>query len=74
VFDLLTKTKPKLSKLQELAVKKVARDLLEKLQNQLAVAEWQTKQQTRAAVHSTIRFTLNDLPEEPTRRRYGTRR
>jgi type I restriction enzyme R subunit len=65
VFDLLTKPKPKLSKTQEVAVKKVARELLEKLQDQLAVAEWQTKQQTRAAVQSTIRFTLNELPEEP---------
>ena len=46
-------------------MKKVARDLLEKLQEQLAVAEWQAKQQTRAAVQSTIRFTLNELPEEP---------
>ena len=65
VFDLLTKPKPKLTKAQEVAVKKVARDLLEKLQDQLAVAEWQAKQQTRAAVQSTIRFTLNELPEEP---------
>jgi type I restriction enzyme R subunit len=46
-------------------VKKVARDLMEKLQEQLAVAEWQMKQQTRATVQSTIRFTLNELPEEP---------
>jgi type I restriction enzyme R subunit len=65
VFDLLTKPKPKLSKAQEIAVKKVARELLEKLQDQLAVDEWQTKQQTRASVQSTIRFTLNELPEEP---------
>jgi type I restriction enzyme, R subunit len=65
VFDLLTKPKPKLTKGQEVAVKKVARELLEKLQEQLAVTEWQTKQQTRAAVQSTIRFTLNELPEEP---------
>jgi len=65
VFDLLTKPKPKLTKPQEVAVKKVARELLEKLEDQLAVAEWQTKQQTRAAVQSTIRFTLNELPEEP---------
>jgi type I restriction enzyme, R subunit len=65
VFDLLTKPKPKLTKPQEVAVKKVARELLEKLQDQLAVAEWQTKQQTRAAVQHTIRFTLNELPEEP---------
>jgi len=65
VFDLLTKPKPKLTKAQEIAVKKVARELLEKLQDQLAVPEWQTKQQTRAAVQSAVRFTLNELPEEP---------
>ncbi len=65
VFDLLTRPKPKLSKAQEVAVKKVARELLDKLQAQLAVDQWQAKQQTRAAVQSTIRFTLNELPEEP---------
>jgi type I restriction enzyme R subunit len=65
IFDLLTKPEPKLTKAQEVEVKKVARELLEKLQEQLAVAEWQSKQQTRAAVESTIRFTLNELPEEP---------
>ena len=65
VFDLLTKPKPKLSKAQEVAVKKVARELLEKLEDQLAVDAWQTKQRTRATVQSTIRFTLNELPEEP---------
>jgi hypothetical protein len=27
--------------------------------------QWQTKPQARAAVLSTIRFTLNDLPKEP---------
>ena len=43
----------------------MARDLLVKLQEQLAVLEWQARQQTRAAVQSTIRFTLNELPEEP---------
>jgi type I restriction enzyme R subunit len=58
IFDLLTKA-------QETEVKKVARELLAKLQEQLAVAEWQTKQQTRATVQSAIRFTLNELPEEP---------
>jgi type I restriction enzyme, R subunit len=65
VFDLLTKPKPKLTKAQEVGVKKVARELLGKLEDQLAVEAWQTKQQTRAAVQSTIRFTLNELPEEP---------
>lgn len=65
IFDLLTKPEPKLTKAQEVSVKKVARELLEKLQEQLAVEQWQSKQQTRATVQSTIRFTLNELPEEP---------
>jgi type I restriction enzyme R subunit len=64
IFDLLTKPEPRLTKAQKTAVKKVARDLLEKLQDKLAIDEWQVKQRTRAAVQSTIRFTLNDLPEE----------
>jgi type I restriction enzyme, R subunit len=65
IFDLLTKPDPKLTKAQEVEVKKVARDLLIKLQDQFSVFQWQARQQTRAAVQSTIRFTLNELPEEP---------
>jgi type I restriction enzyme R subunit len=65
IFDLLTKPEPKLTKAQEAAVKTVARDLLMKLQDQLNVFDWRGRQQTRAAVQSTIRFTLNELPEEP---------
>jgi type I restriction enzyme R subunit len=65
VFDLLTKPEPKLTKTQERAVKTIARELLEKLTDQLMVDDWKAKQQTRAAVQSTIRFTLNELPEEP---------
>jgi type I restriction enzyme R subunit len=65
IFDLLTRPKPKLTKKQETEVKKVARDLLEKLQDQVAIDDWKLKQQTRAEVQRTIRFTLNELPEEP---------
>lgn len=65
IFDLLTKPEPKLTKAQELEVKKVARELLEKLEGQLAISQWRANQQTRAAVQSTIRFTLNELPEDP---------
>jgi type I restriction enzyme R subunit len=65
IFDLLTKPEPKLTKAQEVEVKKVARELLEKLQAQLQVRQWQLRPQPRAAVHSTIRFTLNELPEDP---------
>jgi type I restriction enzyme R subunit len=65
IFDLLTKPEPTLTKAQEAEVKKVARELLMKLQDQLNVLDWRARQQTRAAVQSTIRFTLNELPEEP---------
>jgi type I restriction enzyme R subunit len=65
IFDLLTKPEPKLTKAQEAEVKRVARELLEKLQEQLRVFQWQSRPQPQAAVRSTIRFTLNELPEEP---------
>ncbi len=64
ILDLLTRPKPELIKAQEVAVKKVARELLEKLQ-QLRVAHWRQNYKTRAAVHSEIRFKLNELPEDP---------
>jgi type I restriction enzyme R subunit len=65
IFDLLTKPEPKLTKIQEVEVKKVARELLMKLNDLLDVFDWRARQQSRAAVQSTIRFTLNELPEEP---------
>lgn len=64
IFDLLTRPEPKLTKAQEAEVKKVARELLEKLQ-ELRVDHWRQNQQTRAAVQSEIRFKLNELPDEP---------
>ena len=65
IFDLLTRPEPRLTKAQEIAVKKTARELLEKLQQHLAVFRWRDFQQTRAAVLAEIRVRLNDLPEEP---------
>jgi hypothetical protein len=55
----------RLSKSQEVVVKKVARDLLTKLQDNLSVTDWRLKPPIRAAVQSDIRFTLNELPEDP---------
>ena len=46
-------------------MKKVARDLLEKLREQVAVFQWRQRQQTRATVQWTIKQVLNELPEEP---------
>lgn len=64
IFDLLTRPEPKLTKAQEAEVKRVARELLEKLQA-LQVEFWRQNQQTRAQVYSEIRVKLNELPEEP---------
>ena len=65
IFDLLTKPEPKLTKQQEIDVKKVARELHARLTELVAAFQWRQRQQTRAEVLSTIRFTLNELPEEP---------
>lgn len=65
IFDLLTRPEPELSKAEETEVKKVARDLLEKLQGLLAAEDWQGRPQIRADVQSTIRFTLDELPQQP---------
>jgi type I restriction enzyme R subunit len=65
IFDLLTRPEPKLTKAQEVTVKAAARALMAKLQDLVAVLDWHRRQQPRAAVMSTIRLELNNLPEEP---------
>ena len=65
IYDLLTRPAPKLTKTQEIQVKKVAKDLLAKLQEHVSVFQWRQRQQTRAAVQWTIKQVLNELPEEP---------
>jgi type I restriction enzyme, R subunit len=65
IFDLLTKPAPTLTKPQEVEVKRVARELLQKLQDLVGAVDWLKGRQTRAAVLSTIRVKLNELPEEP---------
>jgi molecular chaperone DnaK (HSP70) len=49
MVDLLTKPEPKLTKSQEGEVKKVVKDLIGKLHNELLVLDWKKRQQTRAA-------------------------
>ncbi|MGE0513357.1 MAG: type I restriction endonuclease subunit R [Hyphomicrobiaceae bacterium] len=65
VFDLLTRPSPKLTRAQEIAVKAVAKGLLQKLQADLLSPRWELNPQTRASVHSEIKVVLNELPEEP---------
>ncbi|MEI6293380.1 MAG: type I restriction endonuclease subunit R [Methanomicrobiales archaeon] len=62
IFDLLTKPEMKLTKAQEIEVKKVAKELLETLKRDKLVLDWRKKQQTRAMVHVCIEETLDHLP------------
>ncbi|WP_246695166.1 type I restriction endonuclease subunit R [Methylobacterium sp. P1-11] len=65
IFDLLTKPAPALTQAQEIEVKRVARELLEKLKVLVSGVDWLRGRQSRATVFSEIRFKLNELPEEP---------
>ncbi|WP_036266620.1 type I restriction endonuclease subunit R [Methylobacterium sp. 10] len=65
IFDLLTKPAPTLTQAQEIEVKRVARELLEKLRVLVSGVDWLRGTQSRAAVLSEIRLKLNELPEEP---------
>jgi len=63
LFDLLTKPEPELTKAQEAEVKKVVRELLAKLKQELLVLDWKKRQQTRAAVQVAIEENLDQLPD-----------
>jgi type I restriction enzyme R subunit len=62
VFDLLTKPDMKLSKTEEIEVKKVARELLATLKKEKLVLDWKKRQATRAAVRYTVETVLDQLP------------
>ncbi len=68
IFDILTKPDPKLTKAQEVQVKKIARELLSKLKRDKLILDWRTKEQAKAAVRETIREELDGLPEVYERR------
>ena len=64
VFDLLTKPDPELTGSQEAAVKRVVRNLVAKLKQELLVLDWKRRQATRAAVQVTIEEVLDrGLPD-----------
>jgi type I restriction enzyme R subunit len=65
IFDLLTKPALKLTEAQEADVKRVARELLKKLEELVSAIDWLKGRQTRAAVQAGIRKKLDELPEEP---------
>ena len=62
LFDLLIKPEMTLTKKDEKAVKKVAKDLLETLKKEKLVLDWRKRQQTRAAVRLCIEQILDQLP------------
>jgi type I restriction enzyme R subunit len=65
IFDLLTKPAPTLTASEEVRVKQVARELLQRLEDLVAAVDWLKGRQSRASVLSEIRVKLNELPEEP---------
>jgi type I restriction enzyme R subunit len=63
IFDLLTNPEPKLTEKEKDEVKKVARELLQKLKTEkLTVIDWRLKMQARADVESTIWSYCRKLP------------
>ena len=62
IFDILTRPEPELSDNEAAEVKKVAKDLLEKLKADKLVLDWRTKMQSRADVHRAIRNAFRTLP------------
>ncbi len=62
IFDLLTKPDMKLSKAEEIEVKKVAKELLETLKKEKLVLDWKKRQTTRASVRLAVETVLDHLP------------
>jgi type I restriction enzyme R subunit len=68
IFDILTKPEPKLTKNEEAEVKRIVRELLEKLKSEKLVLDWKKTQQRKAVIKDFIEeFFDSNLPEK-----YGT--
>ncbi len=66
IFDLLTRPEPELTADERAEVKKVTRQLFERLQSVL-VLDWRKRASSRAQVQEAIADTLDRLPEAYTR-------
>jgi type I restriction enzyme R subunit len=62
LFDILTKPDPTLTEKEEAEVKRVGKDLLQKLKAEKLVLDWRKKQQARQAVRLCIEQELDQLP------------
>ncbi len=74
IFDILTKPEPKLTKQQEVAVKKVAKRLLQTLKWEKLVLDWRLKQQACAEVQETIAEVFDTLPTTYTKELFDEKR
>ena len=72
IFDILTRPGPELSTAERDEVKKVARQLLERL-NALLVLGWRQKVQSRARVRIEIEDSLDALPRAYDKELYETK-
>lgn len=63
IFDILTRPEPRLSKAEELEVKKIARQLLDKLKREKFILDWQMRETAKAGVREAIRQEFDLLPE-----------
>ncbi len=62
IFDILTKPEPDLTEKEKAEVKKVCKELLEKLKAEKLVLDWRNRQQAQAAVRQTVKVVLDGLP------------
>jgi type I restriction enzyme R subunit len=62
LFDILMKPRLEMTRKEELEVKKVATEMLQKLKDEMIVLDWRQRQQSRAAVRLCIEETLDRLP------------
>jgi len=62
VFDLLTRPDPELTDAERDEVKRIARALMERIEERL-VLDWRRKAETRAAAQGLIKDVLEELPD-----------
>tara|TARA_B100000315_G_scaffold233489_1_gene246652 strand:+ start:954 stop:1310 length:357 start_codon:yes stop_codon:yes gene_type:complete len=62
IFDLLMKPAVELTKKEEMQVRKVAKQLLEKLKEELCL-DWRKKNRAKESVKLSIEETLDGLPD-----------
>jgi type I restriction enzyme R subunit len=63
LFDILTRPQPKLTKAEELEVKKIARELPAELKREKFILDWRLRETAKTDVRETIRQEFDLLYE-----------